>query len=66
MKLEEIKERMKKPTPNKCRRVGKALVATGTAATGLLIYTDHEYWATFAVVATIIGTFLTTLCTSDG
>ena len=56
-------ERMKKPTPKFFKRLGKALLTTGTAGTGLLIYTEHEYWATVAVCLTLIGTFITALAT---
>ena len=54
-----------KPTPNKWRKLGDALLGVSTTITGFSLYADLKWVAGVALALGVLGKFLTNFFTDD-
>jgi hypothetical protein len=54
-----------KPTPAKWRKLGDALLGVSTIITTFYIYNEINWIATTALIAGVVGKFLTNFFTKD-
>lgn len=63
--LEKMKKDYYSPTPKKWRKLGDALLGVSTTITGFAIYEEAKWVAIAALIAGVVGKFLTNFFAED-